>query len=421
MEAMMWLTMLGKAYIHNKRLIFKVSNSFVLSICGILFCFEGAKVVKKIIIEFIEIAYPNPKELCIFATHFATCFTWFVKLFKKMKFRTLFVFWSCFFCLAANNCCVSSGKDGIAKELRSMEKDIPLPYNEALDKTMNQLAEKNLPKTFKDYEAFVDSALTQRNMPLEIRYLPYALSGMKANYQSGDRRGYWALPSLVGMRYGLSINESGDERFSVKASTLAALDYLNDLHKKYNNWWYSILAYANSPTSLSHALIHHGSEPELWDIYEQSMMPDTKVISDFIACVYLGNEDRLSFSANADVASEVEIAELNQTEVAEPVEALTEQVKAAEPVEAPTEQVKVAEPVEASTEQENIAVTKEGPSTSSGTPTQEEEYKKYKIKKGDTLWGIATRHHVTVDNLMEWNHLTSDKIIEGHTLLIKKQ
>ena len=289
-----------------------------------------------------------------------------------------------------------------------MEKDIPLPYNEALDKTMNQLASKDLPKTFKDYEAFIDSALMQRNMPLEIKYLPYALSGMKANYQSGDRCGYWALPSLVGMRYGLSINESGDERLSVKASTLAALDYLNDLHKKYNNWWYSILAYANSPTSLSHALIHHGSEPELWDIYEQSMMPNTKVISDFIACVYLGNEDRLSFSANADVASEVEIAELNPTEVAEPVEAPTEQVKAAEPVEAPTEQ-------------ENIAVTKEGPSTSSGTPTQEEEYKKYKIKKGDTLWGIATRHHVTVDNLMEWNHLTSDKIIEGHTLLIKKQ
>ena len=36
----MWLTMLGKAYIHNRRLIFKVSNSRVLSICGILFRFN---------------------------------------------------------------------------------------------------------------------------------------------------------------------------------------------------------------------------------------------------------------------------------------------------------------------------------------------------------------------------------------------
>ena len=202
-----------------------------------------------------------------------------------MKFKALLILWSFFFCLAANNCCVSSGSDEMAKELKSMEKDIPLPYHDALDKTMEQLADKNLPETFTKYQAFVDTALVQRGMPLELRFLPYALSGMKADYQNGDRCGYWALPSLVGMHYGLQIDESHDERLSVEASTLAALNYLNDLHNKYNDWWYSILAYANSPTSLSHALIHQGGEPELWDFYEQDLMPDTDVIPDFIACV----------------------------------------------------------------------------------------------------------------------------------------
>lgn len=217
-----------------------------------------------------------------------------------MKFKVLFVFWSCIFCLATNNCCVSSGKDSIAKELKSMEKDIPLPYHVALDKTVKKLASKSLPKTFKKHEAFIDSALLQRNMPLEIKYLPYALSGMKANYTQGDRSGYWALPTLVGMRYGLCIDGKRDERLHVEASTLVALDYLNDLHKKYNNWWYSILAYANSPTSLSHALIHYGKEPLLWDFYEQRLMSNTQVIADFIACVYLGNQRRLSFTAMND-------------------------------------------------------------------------------------------------------------------------
>lgn len=325
------------------------------------------------IIEFIEIAYPNPKELCIFATPFATSRIRSAKLFKTMKFKALFVFWSCFFCLAANNCCVSSGKDGITKELRSMEKDIPLPYHEALDKTMNQLADQDLPKTFKDHETFIDSALLQRNMPLELKYLPYALSGMKANYHSGDRCGYWALPSLVGMRYGLNIDENNDERLSVETSTLAALDYLNDLYKKYNDWWYSILAYANSPTSLSHALTHHGSKPELWDIYEQHMMPDNDIIANFIACVYLGNEDRLKFSSNAEASIEIEVVE---------------------PAETPTD------------------IVETGPSTNSKT---------YKIKKGDTLWAIAAKHHVTVEDLMEWNQLKSDKIIEGRTLIINNQ
>ena len=303
-----------------------------------------------------------------------------------MKFKALLILWSCFFCLAANNCCVSSGSDEMAKELKSMEKDIPLPYHDVLDKTMEQLADKSLPETFTRHQAFVDTALVRRGMPLELRYLPYALSGLKADYQHGDRCGYWALPTLVGMHYGLQIDESHDERLSVEASTLAALNYLNDLHNKYNDWWYSILAYANSPTSLSHALIHQGSEPELWDFYEQGLMPVTDVIPDFIACVYQGKQGKLNFTAK-DVAPAID----------KPVE--TSNAKVVEPVETPTQQKKTS----------NLA-----PSTSPGTKT-------YKIKKGDTLWGIAAKHHVTVDDLKKWNNLKNDTIREGKTLIIKKK
>lgn len=342
------------------------------------------------IIEFIEMAYLNPKELCIFATHFASHVVWLAEQAKKMKFRVLFVFWACFFCLAANNCCVSSDKEVFAKELKSMEKDIPLPYHEALDKKMKQLSNKSLPTTFITHEAFIDSALLQRSMPLELKYLPYALSGMIADYQSGDRCGYWALPTLVGMHYGLCIDGKQDDRRSVEASTLVALDYLNDLHDKYNDWWHCILAYANSPTSLSHALIHYGSEPELWDFYEQHLMPNTNVIADFIACVYLGKEGRLKFDSKTATPSGSKNSETKPTEV--------------------------AEPVEVPTAQESISSPNENPSTSLET-----QFKEHKIKKGETLSGIAVKHHVTVEDLMEWNHLENDKIFEGNTLIIKKK
>ena len=309
-----------------------------------------------------------------------------------MKFKALFILWSCIFCLAANNCCVSSGSDGLARELKSLEKDIPLPYHDALDKTVKQLSGKSLPTTFTKYEAFVDTALVQRGMPLELRYLPYALSGMKANFSYGDRRGYWALPSLVAMHYGLAVDESRDERWSVEASTLVALDYLNDLHDKYNDWWYSILAFANSPTSLSHALIHHGDEPALWDFYEQDLMPDIKVIPDFIACVYLGSQGRLKFSAKDT----------------EPSVGKPKKVSAPEPVEKPT--TKLVEPTETPKQ-----TTKPNPTTNSGSVTT-----KHKVKKGDTLSGIAAKYHVSVSNLKKWNNLKSDKIQIGQTLIIKK-
>ena len=308
-----------------------------------------------------------------------------------MKFKALLILWSFFFCLAANNCCVSSGSDEMAKELKSMEKDIPLPYHDALDKTMEQLADKNLPETFTRYQAFVDTALVQRGMPLELRFLPYALSGMKADYQNGDRCGYWALPSLVGMHYGLQIDENHDERLSVEASTLAALNYLNDLHNKYNDWWYSILAYANSPTSLSHALIHQGSEPELWDFYEQDLMPDTDVIPDFIACVYQGKQDKLNFTAKAI-----------EPDVIKPKPTAADQSQSIEG------------------QNTKIEMSVQQKTTSNSAPSTSPGVKNYKIKKGDTLWGIAAKHHVTVDDLMKWNQLKNDTIREGETLIIKK-
>lgn len=312
-----------------------------------------------------------------------------------MKFRALFILWSCIFCLAANNCCVSSGSDAFVHELKNMEKAIPLPYHDALDKTVKQLEGKSLPMTFTKYEAFIDTALVRRGMPLELRYLPYALSGMKANFSYGDRCGYWALPSLVGMQYGLAIDESRDERWSVEASTLVALDYLNDLHEKYNDWWYSILAFANSPTSLSHALIHHGNAPELWDFYEQDLMPDTRVIADFIACVYLGNRGKLNFTAK-DV---------------EPAVDKHKKVTVSEPAEGPdknTVELGVETP-----SKKTISEPKKVPSA--GSETQ-----KYKVKRGDTLSGIAVKYHVTVANLKKWNNLKNDNIREGQTLTIKK-
>lgn len=51
---MIWLTMDGKAYTHNKRGILFVSNSLVLSCCSIFAEIEGAKVAKK--------RMPNPNK-----------------------------------------------------------------------------------------------------------------------------------------------------------------------------------------------------------------------------------------------------------------------------------------------------------------------------------------------------------------------
>ena len=303
----------------------------------------------------------------------------------------LFIIWTCLFCLAAHNCCVSSDSDKLTQGLKKTEKSIPLPYHEGLEKTVLNYTSTPFSNQFLTYSAFIDTALSQRNMPSELRYLPLALSGMRRNYCQGDRCGVWQLPTLTALHYGLTIDETRDERTDVEASTYAALDCLNELYQKYGDWWHSILAYTNSPVALQHALIRHGETPELWDFKEQNLLPNTEVIPNFIACVYLGDEGQLKFG-----------------EVADPV--IT---KVLEPVEGPTPTVKD------STIKDTTTINKQTNNKKATDPSKSTG-KKYTVKKGDNLTRIAAKHHVTISDLMKWNNLKNDKIFEGQTLIIKK-
>lgn len=53
-------------------------------------------------------------------------------------------------------------------------------------------------------------------------------------------------------------------------------------------------------------------------------------------------------------------------------------------------------------------------------PKPESRYITYVVKSGDTLGGIAKKHHVTVADLKKWNNLKSDFIRENQKLKIKQ-
>ena len=100
-----------------------------------------------------------------------------------MKFRALYIVWCYVFCLTATNCCMSTmstDNDRLTQSLQTVEKSIPLPYDALLDKAVGRYAAMPLSETFLPFAPSIDSALAQRGMPAELRYLPVALSGMKA-------------------------------------------------------------------------------------------------------------------------------------------------------------------------------------------------------------------------------------------------
>lgn len=288
--------------------------------------------------------------------------------------------------LAGEACAGNTGLGEVAKRLATLAtQELPLPYDEALNERVEHYFSLPLEASFVDFEPFFEEELSSRNMPVGMKYLPVALSGMDGSFEKGDRCGVWAMSTVVALRYGLKVDASADERFSVEASTRAALDYLCDLYGQYHNWWFCILAYANSATALHHALMKSERYVDLWDFYHEGLLPDSRVVADFIGCYYV-------YSAENRVVAQPKVA---QPKVAQP---------SCQPVASATPTVAVVE-------KKVDAVAK---------PSVKENAAKYTVKKGDNLGKIAKKYHVKVEDIKRWNHLKSDMIRDGQRLVIRK-
>ena len=305
-----------------------------------------------------------------------------------MNYRAFLIVLSILFCLTTNICCVSSGSDAVSKELKTIKAAIPLPYHPDLVNAVEKYEKKPLPELFLAYEAFIEAELESRNIPLELKYLPLAFSEMQPDFQHDDRCGVWALSTLTGLHYGLTIDEHHDERFSIEASTKAALDYLSDLHEKYNDWWQAILAFSSSPNALQHAIAKSETDFELWDFYEHKLIPNAEVIRDFIACICVYHDHQVE---NAKQIPVIETKLYDETVVEE-----------------------------STIKEEPVQTVKEEPKPDNEIPNKKEKIVIYKVKKGDTLSHIAKKHSVTISDLVEWNHLETDLIRDGQELIIKK-
>lgn len=56
---------------------------------------------------------------------------------------------------------------------------------------------------------------------------------------------------------------------------------------------------------------------------------------------------------------------------------------------------------------------------SSGSSEKKAATTKHKVRRGETLGAIASRYGVTIDNLKDWNNLSSSRIDVGQTLIVK--
>jgi len=93
-------------------------------------------------------------------------------------------------------------------------------------------------------DSMIYSKLKARGMPADLIYLAFIESGFKLNaYSRAKAAGVWQFIPSTGRRYGLPSDFWVDMRRNPEAATDAALDYLSDLYKEFNDWYLAMAAY----------------------------------------------------------------------------------------------------------------------------------------------------------------------------------
>ena len=351
-------------------------------------------------------------------------------------------------------CCVAPWAHGagldastVRQRLTNIERQIPLPDHTSLLNTIKNYSSKQLPAAFSSYESVLKEALKEQELPEEMIYLPVALTNMKIDFRHDNRAGVWALPELVAIRYGLTVDDSHDERFSVEASSKAAARYLKDLYEAHGDWWQCILAYANSPAAINNTRMRHPSNDpaDPWSYYDNQWIDDVRIVGNFIASYYVYSSDDKSVAHSTEqyaycnfdrplsvsvISSTLGLPEKTIRNL-NPI-FLTDQLlpfnnhplrlpaSVAQTFEDQKAQIykKSQQVKEEKEKQAKIAAENKAKEQEKAKAKKDADYITYTVKKGDSLGKIAQKYHVKISDIKKWNKLKGDMIRDNQKLKI---
>ena len=121
----------------------------------------------------------------------------------------------------------------------------------------------------------IQNELQRANLPKDLLYVALVESGL--NPQARSRLGavgMWQFLPDTGRAFGLTVNEEKDERTDVARSTWAAVKYLGELHRRFDDWELALTAYNGGPTMLSD-LLRKNNAKTLHDVSAQ-LSPETR-------------------------------------------------------------------------------------------------------------------------------------------------
>ncbi|MCB1197405.1 MAG: LysM peptidoglycan-binding domain-containing protein [Deltaproteobacteria bacterium] len=134
--------------------------------------------------------------------------------------------------------------------------------------------------------------LAENGLPDDLVYLSMIESGFSSYAHSrASAVGQWQFIYHTGVRYGLKVNWWIDERRDPEKSTIAAAQYLKDLHDEFQHWYLAAAGYNAGEGKISRAIKRYQTD-DFWEISKyRYIKPETKnYVPKLIAAAMIAKE-----------------------------------------------------------------------------------------------------------------------------------
>ncbi len=268
------------------------------------------------------------------------------------------------------------------------------------------------------YQPLVDGALLRHHLPPSLRYLPLVESDYTPGAASpASAVGLWQLMAGTARAHGLRVGALVDERRDPVRSTEAAATFLEELHEHFGSWLLTLAAYNGGPNRVDRLLADYagGAEPcdSLFFVIRPHLPRETRqFVPRFLAAVRLG-EDPEAYGVRPpapaapfdyedvrvpDATTLDVVASAAGTDEAAVLRLNPQLVKGVTPRGVPTV-VRVPAGTGGRFQLAYAAVP----------PSQRVTVVEHEVGKGETLWGIARRFHVSLAALQAANPKVSPR------------